>query len=73
MLIVAASVSRSRLLRASSCSRACDSSWFDEHVLAAGEQLAGRDLVEDGGHLVISREAVQHVALERLHGVLQAP
>ena len=43
-----------------------------EHVLPTAEQLAGRDLVEHGGHLVIAREAIEHVALERLHGVLQA-
>ena len=54
MFIVAASVSRSRLLRASSCSRACDSSWFAGHVLAAPEQFAGGDLVEDGRHLVVA-------------------
>ena len=71
MLMVAASVSRCRLLRDSSCSSACDSSWFDGHVLAPPEQLAGGDLVEDGRHLVVAQQPVQDVVLERLHRGLE--
>ena len=43
------------------------------HVLTAPEQLAGRDLVEDGGHLVVSRQAVEDVVLEGLHRCLESP
>ena len=43
-----------------------------DHVLATREQLASRDLVQNGGHLVIARQAVQDVVLEALNRLLQA-
>ena len=41
------------------------------HVLASPEQLAGRHLVEDGGHLVVRRAAVENVPLECVDGALE--
>ena len=41
------------------------------HVLPASQQLAGRNLVENGGHLVIRRAAVQHVSFECIDGTLE--
>ena len=43
-----------------------------DQVLASREQLASRDLVQNGGHLVIPRLAVQDVVLEALNRLLQA-
>src|SRR5687767_9863505 len=40
------------------------------HVLSAPEQFAGRNLVENRGHLVIPGQTVDDVALERSNGVL---
>ena len=71
MFIVAASVSRSRLLRTSSCSSACESNWLVAMSCRRAEQFAGRDFVQDGGHLVVARQRVQDVLLERLDRLLQ--
>ena len=65
MFIVAASVSRRRLLRASSCSSVCERSWLVAMSCRRPMQLAAGDLVEDGGHLVEAQQAIQHVAFER--------
>jgi hypothetical protein len=43
------------------------------HVLASPEQLADCHLVEDGGHFVVRRAAVENVPLECVHGALELP
>ncbi len=64
MLMVAASVSRSRLPR-QQLSKACESSWFDSMSWRRARSSPA-EILSNGGHLVIPRETIQHVAFQRL-------
>ena len=70
MFIVVASVSRSPLAAREQLLEGVREQLVRCHVLTPPEQFAGGDLVENGRHLVVAQQAVEHVAFKFLHGLL---
>ena len=71
MFIATASVSRCRLLLREELLENMRQELVGGHVLAPGHELTGRDLVEDGGGVVIPGGLTDDIALQLVDRALQ--